>query len=282
MNKRIIFECITGSHLYGMATPESDVDMRGVCLEGEIDIYGLGNFEQFEQKFPDRVIYGLQKFARLAAGSNPNIVELLFVNDNIVTDEKSASIWKQIQYNRFKFISKKVTQTFVGYVKSQRKRMDTHHRWMTDRAPVRPHPEAFGLMTINGVSEWTNNNLKQAYENKLKEYQDYTKWLENRNDKRHELEKRFGFDTKHGSHIVRLLEQVDELHTYGTITFPRPEAHLLKAIRTGGWSYDFLINHMEKKIQYIDSISHPASVLPETEDTNAINELLIDIYRRNL
>lgn len=44
-----IMEVITGSQLYGLATPESDTDYRGVCLPPMSIL--LNPFENFDQKF---------------------------------------------------------------------------------------------------------------------------------------------------------------------------------------------------------------------------------------
>lgn len=283
-DKRIIAEFVTGSRLYGMATADSDIDRRGVCLEDEIDIYGLTPFDKpYEDKDSDRVIYSLKQFADLARDSNPSIIELFYMTDNLVESARMQNIWSKIRAYRHAFISRKVTKTFVGYVISQRKRMDTHYKWMRGKAPVKPVPEDYGMIyDVDGSPRWTDTLLKNKYDNHLKDYQSYATWIENRNPERHETEVAFGFDTKHGSHIVRLLEEVDELHQYGTITFPRPEAGLLRDIRKGAWSYDQLIDWMEKKIQHIEMVADPSSCLNHKPNDKQINQLLIDIYRQEL
>jgi len=37
----IILECISGSKAYGLDTPQSDTDIRGVFILPQEDIYGL-------------------------------------------------------------------------------------------------------------------------------------------------------------------------------------------------------------------------------------------------
>lgn len=281
-NKRIITEFVTGSHLYGMATPNSDLDLRGVCLEDEVDIYGLGSFEQFEDPVGDRVIYGLRNFFKLARDSNPNIIEFFFVKENRIENARMQRLWTYIQSQKYFFISRRVTKTFAGYVTSQRKRMDTHYRWMMGNPPVKPKPEDYGQYYKDGTPKWSNPNLKSQYENLLKDYQSYETWETNRNKTRHDTEKKYGYDTKHGSHIFRLLEEVDELHHYGTITFPRPDAENLKYIRNGGVSYEQLNKLIDAKIDYINNVAHPNSVLPEKHNQEAIEDLLINIYRMEL
>lgn len=283
-NKRIIFEAVVGSQLYGIATPTSDIDYRGVCIEDAQDIYGLTPMSKpYEDDAQDRTIYGLKQFAELALGSNPNIVEMFFADKNIVINPQDRRVWNMILEHQFDFISKKVTKTFIGYVVSQRKRMDTHHDWMTGKPPVKPVPEDYGMIyDSDGTPRWTDNNAHQAYDNRLKDYQSYATWLANRNEKRHKLEKDYGYDTKHGSHIVRLLAQVKELHLTGMITFPRPEARLLLNIRNGGWTYNYLIDWMTSEIDTIENFIHPKSVLPEKPNPALVDRLLMDIYQKEL
>lgn len=284
LNKRIIFQAVVGSQLYGMATPESDVDIRGVCLENALEIYGLNPMDKpYEDDKHDTTIYGLKQFAKLALGSNPNIVEMFFAKNDCINPQ-DRRIWDLIRDNRLAFISRKVTETFIGYVISQRKRMDTHHDWMTGKPPVKPMPENYGLEIDDdgGAPHWANPYLKNEYDNLLKDYQSYETWKTNRNKKRHQLEVDYGYDTKHASHIVRLLEQVEELHETGVITFPRPEAKLLLEIRKGAWSYDKLIDWMTAKITHIKTVVDPKSVLEIKPKPALVDRLLMDIYMKEL
>lgn len=274
---KIIFQCVAGSQLYGMATPESDEDVRGVAFEHPNAIIGLSPFDQFVQNIPDVTIFGLRKFVQLALENNPNIIELLFVPESmsqIYTEE-----WHRLQSYRYSFLSKKIAKTFVGYALGQAKRMKTHHDWMTGNSPERPDPFDYGAYYgENGSINWIDSNRKQQYDNLLTKYQQYKTWLENRNEKRHILEEKYGYDTKHGSHIVRLLDQGRELLLTGNLIFPRPNADLLKQIRNGIWSYDYLIGYMEGAIEAIDIGVLPESKLPEKPRQDNVEFLLMQLY----
>ena len=68
-----IFECITGSRLYGTSTPDSDYDYRGCAIPPlKILTHPFENFDQkdsgFEEK--DKSIYNLKKFFQLCADFN--------------------------------------------------------------------------------------------------------------------------------------------------------------------------------------------------------------------
>ncbi len=71
IEKDIIFETIAGSHCYGLATPESDLDIRGVFIVPDKKYYiGCSNVEQVAGD-GDTEIYELKKFIKLATDCNP-------------------------------------------------------------------------------------------------------------------------------------------------------------------------------------------------------------------
>lgn len=161
---------IAGSHSYGMATPESDIDIRGWAIPPKE--YWLSYHKRFEQHDPtwkledcpfygsiqqysdaqkfdlpdepvDAVIYNLRKFVKLAADCNPNIIELLFVNPTEVLVETPAA--RILRESRDLFLSAKCKFTFSGYAHSQLKRINTHRRWLLHPPKEEPTRSAFGL-----------------------------------------------------------------------------------------------------------------------------------------
>lgn len=114
----IILEVVHGSNAYGLAGPNSDLDLRGVAI-APLETY-LGfqkRFDQDEQKVPDRVVFDLQKFMHLACQNNPNVLEMLYVPSECVrTLTEEGQVLMDI---RDRFLSRKVLQTFLGYAKSQ-------------------------------------------------------------------------------------------------------------------------------------------------------------------
>lgn len=142
---KIIYECIHGSRAYGLNTPESDTDLKGIFV-GPNSIYlgFLTRCEQFEFKNPDdRVIYNITKFFKLAADCNPNIIEVLFCDESdIVTLTESG---KLIRDNAHLFLSKKARYTFLGYAFAQLKRIKTHRHWLLNPPDHQPTRGEFGL-----------------------------------------------------------------------------------------------------------------------------------------
>lgn len=149
VDQRTIVLVKHGSHAYGLATPDSDLDLKGVCIE-PIQ-YHLGYLNRFEQEerlvhkgHPhDKVTYSLKKFVRLASDCNPNIIEVLFgTEDNIV---KIDDFGRELLAHRDCFISKKARFTFAGYAHAQLKRIETHRRWLLRPPTHKPTRAEFGL-----------------------------------------------------------------------------------------------------------------------------------------
>ena len=112
INRNLIVEMRTGSHLYGLQTETSDEDFTGIFFDPmdmllnpfqslyELDLSikdklqnGKNSKDAIDKKF-----YTLKKFIKLAADCNPNILEMLFVDDNNVIRKDSS--WDLLRENR--------------------------------------------------------------------------------------------------------------------------------------------------------------------------------------
>lgn len=117
-NNLILFECISGSRAYGLATKNSDTDIRGVFYLPKNMFYGLEYIAQVSNETNDIVYYELGRFIELLSKNNPNILEML------ATPEKHILVKHQLM-NEIKmedFLSKLIKDTFVGYAFSQIKK----------------------------------------------------------------------------------------------------------------------------------------------------------------
>ncbi|TAF63130.1 MAG: nucleotidyltransferase [Cytophagales bacterium] len=76
-NQKIILECISGSKAYGLDTPTSDTDIKGVFLLSQKEFYGLEYTPQVSNETNDVVFYEFRRFMELLSLNNPNILELL-------------------------------------------------------------------------------------------------------------------------------------------------------------------------------------------------------------
>lgn len=114
----IILECISGSKAYGLDTPDSDTDIKGVFLSPKKDFYGLNYIEQISNDTNDIVFYELGKFMELLSVNNPNILELLDTPQDSVLFK--SPLLNQIEID--KVLSKKCKETFGKFAISQIKK----------------------------------------------------------------------------------------------------------------------------------------------------------------
>ncbi|MBC8755438.1 nucleotidyltransferase domain-containing protein [Kordia sp. YSTF-M3] len=114
----IIFECISGSRAYGLDTPTSDTDIRGVFVLPKSMYYSLDYIDQINDETNDVVYYELQKFISLCAKNNPNILELLNVSDDCVLQKDP--LFDQIKLEIF--LSKQCEKSFANYAFTQIKK----------------------------------------------------------------------------------------------------------------------------------------------------------------
>lgn len=146
-----------GSIAHGMymdpMRPEGvdDKDIMGVCIAPESVYFGLDNFEQRERKLKewDSVVYELRKFVRLLEGSNPNVLSLLWLQQNHYIYRDA---WGDLLINnRNLFVSKKIYHSFTGYAYAQLKRM-THSSFQGYMGEKRKAlVEKFGYDTKNAA-----------------------------------------------------------------------------------------------------------------------------------
>jgi predicted nucleotidyltransferase len=82
-------------------------------------------------------------------------------------------------------------------------------------------------------------------------------------------------NSKHASHLVRLLKMGEEILKEGKVIVHRPDAEELKAIRNGAWTYEQLVNWAETKDAELSQL-YETSSLPHAPNIDKINELYIE------
>lgn len=148
------------------------------------------------------------------------------------------------------------------------------------------------IKTINSIgTEYIKPEYKEMaykemqYMSAIYNWKNYMSWKQSRNKKRAEMEKKFGLDCKHASHLVRLIRMGKEILETGQLHVDRSQidGDELIAIRNGEWSYEKIeeyASNMEKEMNDFYS----KSTLQKTPDRNFIDELTINVvddYLRN-
>jgi predicted nucleotidyltransferase len=293
----LIFLCLSGSRAYGTCVEPSDWDYRGLCIEPMEYALGAKNFEQTEDKKNDTVVYGLKKFLTLAKTVNPNILDIIFSPESHIV--YIHPVMRHIVENRSLFVSKKAFHTFAGYSFSQIKRMKTHKKWI-DRNLEKPNRELMGLpinpkmsqeklmaLAMLGredlltfvKSEDVEYIIKEVeYIDLKKEWDRYSDWVKNRNEKRAELEKAYLYDSKAMLHVFRLIRASKELAETGSMSVFRPDREFLLDIRNGKFSYEELMEMAEKE-EALTKVAYDNSKLPYSVDQSAIDNIYLEMIK---
>lgn len=117
-NGWLVFEAIAGSRSYGLDTPSSDTDIKGVFILPKDIFYGLEYVPQVSNESNDIVYYELKRFVELLERNNPNMLELLCTpEEKVLYKHPLMRLLKQEM-----FVSKLCEQTFANYAFTQIKK----------------------------------------------------------------------------------------------------------------------------------------------------------------
>lgn len=117
---------------------------------------------------------------------------------------------------------------------------------------------------------------ERKYQTAKKEWDNYQTWLKERNPARAELEKKYLFDCKHATHLIRLLRMSEEIISTGKVLVKRPDAEELLAIRNGSMTYEQVCEYAETQQLKIEGLMKD-SPLPKEPDKEKIQQLVYDI-----
>jgi predicted nucleotidyltransferase len=153
IEERSILIGLAGSHAYGLNTASSDEDFRGIFIADKEYYFGFETIEQktsdwnqpgifsFLDNTKDTVLFELKKFMELAKNANPNILELLWLNQYAFLNSVGAKLIE----NRTIFLSQRVKNTYTGYSKSQLAKIQSHRAWLLNPPTKKPIPSEFGI-----------------------------------------------------------------------------------------------------------------------------------------
>jgi len=112
-----ILRCIVGSQVYGLSTPESDIDYKGIYMSHKEQVVGIIRETETRRFGPDDHNYSLRHFARLAVKCVPNVIELQWCDDEMVI--LCTKEGKALRDNRGLFLSQRCIAPYIGYAQGQ-------------------------------------------------------------------------------------------------------------------------------------------------------------------
>uniref|UniRef100_A0A6M3KME8 Putative nucleotidyltransferase n=1 Tax=viral metagenome TaxID=1070528 RepID=A0A6M3KME8_9ZZZZ len=289
----------SGSHLYGTNTEKSDEDFISIFIPTEDYLLGLNNIEQVDLGTEDKnelgkntedaidcISYTLEKFVRLALQNNPNILELLFVNKaNII---RINSIGEELLSLTNDFLSEEsIRKRFIGYAHAQKSKMiiktgnyeeivaaiqlleDSQVKWLNDLPVIAPLVRVKDYIKVGDIRFQANLTKKSALKI-LRDRATHFGW-------RTELIKKFGYETKFASHLIRLLIECIELLETGTLSFPLKNRYLLLEIKEGRYSLEETLQRATNLEDYIRALDHH-KLKGKKSDFHKVNNFLIETH----
>lgn len=316
MERKIIFRCRVGSHLYGLQRTESDEDYMSVFIPTSKDLLGLNPVNEVDNSTKsssadrrntagdvDDKAYALPKFMHLLLGNNPNIVEVLFATSDVV--EVLEPEFQTLVDNYQKIVSQKVFHTFTGYAFSQKKKLtvkserygslvesvhDMERKFSTEelhdtKRAITEEESSYLNKTLKYYKGRDGNTesfhkgmpLKTIYEKLVYERDNYG-WRV-KTDTFDQL----GYDVKFGAHMIRIMIEGIYLLESGKLSFPfsGDDYNTLMRIRKG----EIDLNQLYKIYDFYDS--KIMSLKEKTElrkkpDFNWANDYLIRTLKNSI
>lgn len=120
-----VFATISGAHLYGFASPDSDVDLRGAFLLPASSLLGLHppdetiTIDDKSRIDLDWVAHDLRKFARLMTNHNGYVLEQLFSPLVVV----STAAFEELRELGRGCITRPTVRHYQGFAHGRRKRI---------------------------------------------------------------------------------------------------------------------------------------------------------------
>ncbi len=167
---RLLYEYTRGSQLFGLNTPESDLDTGGVFIGPRSWFLGLGleAIDNIKSEKNDDSWDELKKYVWQLSKSSPEVLESLFVPDELVLYKNP--VMDKLLSHRDEFLTKACFQPFANYALKQIKKSRGQNKaMMIDPKTVerRKTPLEFCYLHIGKGSTWTLE--KWLRENKLSE-----------------------------------------------------------------------------------------------------------------
>lgn len=111
---------VGGSHAYGLATVDSDIDYRGCYVAPTRDFFHLTTpQETYDRHDPDIALHEVGKLLRLASAANPTVLEVFYYSDYPVRTDVGDLLIE----NRNLFVTSKIRTTHIGYARAQFERL---------------------------------------------------------------------------------------------------------------------------------------------------------------
>jgi len=311
-----IVRMVFGSHMYGLDTPNSDMDYKGIYLP-DLDELLLGtaaknisfttgdNTSRNGAEDVDEDWMSLGEFMKLALKGETVALDMLHVNPDLVNvelDPEYGYIWTELVKLRHLFYTKNL-KSYMGYVKKQAAKYGLKGSRIANMRESIKVLEQFNVeLLLSDVwyglpeNEYAKKIEMQTktgqtnhfYEVNMKKYQDTNSVgyaleriqtaLDSYGNRALLAEKNEGVDWKAVSHALRAGFQLRGILKSGGFSYPLKETEYLAKVKAGELDYKTEVsNVLEAVITEIDELVL-VSDLPQTVDVKFWNNWLLFVY----
>ena len=307
MKKMNIVKMYFGSHLYGTATADSDLDYKGVFLPDKESIllnrvpksysYNTNNDNASKNtnEDVDSEIYSLHYFIQLACEGQTVALDMLHAPENMLFNKHE--LWDEIVKHRHLFYTRNL-KAFIGYARRQAAKYGVKGSRLSDAKKVldllRQYDETLKLKDIWGaLPEGDHIHCDEVDLNGMRIYQVCGKKLQETarigyvipilqqfydsyGQRAKQAERNEGIDWKAISHAIRAALQVRQLLTENTITFPLKDAEYLLEVKQGKRDYTTEVApYLESLMDEVEKLSEQ-STLPLKVDRKFWDQFIIE------
>ena len=315
-----IVEIKFGSHLYGTATKDSDIDIKAVYLPSARDIVlqrvrpiiSESRFKEPGEKNTaedvDYESYSPEKFLKLLAEGQTVALDMLFAPDSSMLREPDP-LWKDIKALAPKILNKKAA-SFVNYcrrqankygIKGSRVAAARQALEFLTRAEEQHGTSEKLVCVASGIERLTENSeflstgevshpngsmspyfeicgKKALLSASIQSARTMAQSLVDEYGERAlTAEKNNGVDWKALYHAVRVGYEAIEFLSTHRITFPRPEAEHLLAVKQGRLRFAEVSQEIETLLENVESAAGK-SMLPEMCDDRVIDDFIENLH----
>lgn len=158
----LLLEGIVGSTAYGLAHAGSDIDKKGIFAVPTRNLLGLNTpndvYEQHAPN-PDITWYEAKKWAKLALKCNPNILELVYLPEDLYTARSEYG--DELISIRSSFLSQEaVMSAYINYARSQLHRIEERGDFGSDlKKRTEKHARHLVRLMMQGYQLYSTGEL---------------------------------------------------------------------------------------------------------------------------
>jgi len=262
---------VAGSKLFGTHRDNSDDDFRGFVLPDFKTVINATDYIPDGHPDFDFKVVDLREYFSLILKGDPHSLEILFAPLEKVIFK--SSIADTILSQRDKFLSAVIFKRFMGFAlsewrKARGERMIIEQSTNEEKRVISLISETFQLDKPDMdevVNILTSKKKKTIISSRVR-----------LGKKRGAEFEKYGFGVTSAAHTIRLCQEVKEVLSTGTITFPRPNAKFLLDIRLGKYSLEELEKIYNECVSDAEE-AYKNTVLPPKVDHGFLMKLYYDI-----